>query len=55
MKIVLFYTDTESFNFFTDQLAEQLNIRGHEVFILDLMNPPAEAFIQILYSLHHIK
>ena len=42
MKIVLFYTDTESFNFFTDQLAEQLNIRGHEVFILDLMNPPAE-------------
>lgn len=41
MRIALFYTDTESFNFFTDQLAREFTDRGHETFILDLMNPPA--------------
>lgn len=42
MRIAMFYTDTESFNFFTDQLNYELQRRGHETFILDLMNPPAE-------------
>ncbi len=42
MRIALFYTDTESFNFFTDQLELELHLRGHETFILDLMNPPAD-------------
>lgn len=42
MRIAMFYTDTESFNFFTDQLNYELQKRGHETFILDLMNPPAD-------------
>lgn len=42
MRIILFYTDTESFNFFTDQLEQEFKNRGYETFILDLMNPPAE-------------
>lgn len=42
MRIALFYTDTESFNFFTDQLYYELKLRGHETFILDLMNPPPQ-------------
>lgn len=42
MRIALFYTDTESFNFFTDQLAHELKIRGHEIFIWNMLNPPAE-------------
>lgn len=40
MRIVLFYTETESFHFFTNQLDLELTRRGHETFILDLMNPP---------------
>lgn len=43
MRIALFYTDTESFNFFTNQLERELKLRGHEVFILDLLNPPADS------------
>ncbi len=42
LRIVLFYSGVESFNFFTDQLAEELQSRGHEIFILDLQNPPDE-------------
>lgn len=42
MRITLFYTDTESFNFFTDQLEKELKSRGHETFILDLLNPIAD-------------
>ena len=30
MRIALFYTDTESFNFFTDQLENEFKLRGHE-------------------------
>ncbi len=36
LRIVQFYSETESFNFFTDRLAEELLKRGHEVFICDL-------------------
>ena len=36
MRIVLFHSDTESFNYFTDQLALEFQSRGHETFILDL-------------------
>lgn len=43
MRIVLFYTETESFNFFTNQLDKELKLRGHETFILDFMNPPADS------------
>lgn len=42
MRIALFYTDTESFNFFTNQLEQELKLRKHETFILDLLNPPAD-------------
>lgn len=38
-RIVLFYSDTESFNFFTDQLVNELQKRGHDTFILDLTEP----------------
>lgn len=43
MRIAMFYTDTESFNFFTDQLNYELQQKGHETFILDMMNPPADS------------
>lgn len=36
LRIVMFYSETESFNFFTDQLTMELEKRGHEVFICDL-------------------
>ena len=42
MRIVLFYTEVESFNFFSNVLSQELQKRGHEIFILDLLNPPAE-------------
>ncbi len=42
MRIVLFYTRIESFNFFTDQLDQELQLRGHDTFIWDFMNPPAD-------------
>lgn len=42
MRIVLFYSEVESFNFFSDVLAEELRKRGHDTFILNLLNPPAE-------------
>lgn len=41
-RIVLFYSEVESFNYFTDRLSEELQLRGHETFIFDLRNPPAE-------------
>lgn len=37
MRIVLFYSEVESFNCFTDQLVKEFTGRGHETFILDLM------------------
>lgn len=42
LRIVLFYCSVESFNFFADQLEKELRARGHETFILNLENPPAE-------------
>lgn len=36
MRIVLFYSLTESFNYFTDQLVREFQARGHETFVLDL-------------------
>lgn len=36
MRIVLFYSETESFNFFTDQLVGEFELRGHETCVLDL-------------------
>ena len=36
LRVVMFYSETESFNFFTDHLKEELEKRGHEVFICDL-------------------
>lgn len=40
MRITMFYTDIESFNFFTDQLNHEFQSLGHETFILDLTDPP---------------
>lgn len=36
LRIVMFYSETESFNFFTDRLKEEFEKRGHEIFICDL-------------------
>lgn len=36
----MFYSGVESFNYFTEQIHAELLRRGHEVFILDLRNPP---------------
>ena len=35
MRIVLFHSEIESFNYFTDQLAGELIKRGHEPFVFD--------------------
>lgn len=43
MRIVLFYTAVESFNFFADQLDHEFRTRGHETFIYDVMNPPKDS------------
>lgn len=43
LRIVLFYSEVESFNYFTDLLAEELQNRGHEIFILDLLNLGADS------------
>lgn len=54
MRFVLFYSGVESFNYFTDRIAEELKKRGNECFILDLrdMNLPGshsfEAFTGFL-------
>lgn len=37
LRIVMFYSAVESFNFFTDCLEEELIKRGHEIFILNLL------------------
>ncbi|MCI8299952.1 MAG: glycosyltransferase family 1 protein [Lachnospiraceae bacterium] len=42
MRIVLFYSGIESFNYFTNQLVQELKCRNHEVFVLDLRNPSSE-------------
>lgn len=39
MRIAMFYTDIESFNFFVDQLDREFRLRGHETFIFDLLHP----------------
>lgn len=36
MRVVLFYSEVESFNYFTDQICKELESRGYECFILDL-------------------
>lgn len=42
MRIVLFYSSVVSFNYFTDQISQELKSRNHDVFILDLRNPSDE-------------
>lgn len=48
MRIVLFYSEVESFNYFSDVLAAQLQARGHEAFIFDLTNPGSGGFIPLI-------
>ncbi len=38
MRFILFYESTESFNYFTDEIAKELQRRGHDTFILDLLD-----------------
>ena len=38
MRIILFYSGIESFNYFTDEIHKELHFSGHETFILDLRN-----------------
>ena len=40
MRIVLFYTGVDSFNYYIDELSKEFIRRNHEIFILDLQNPP---------------
>ncbi len=42
MRFILFYSEIDSFNFAADELEREFRLRGHEVFILDLKNPPEE-------------
>ena len=42
LRIVLFYSEVESFNFFTDQLDNEFKKRGHDTFIFDLRMPSEE-------------
>lgn len=42
LRILLFYSLVESFNFFTDRLAAEFTEKGHEVFIFDLRMPSKE-------------
>ncbi len=42
MRFVLFYSGVLSFNYFTDQITQELKNRNHDVFILDLRNPSEE-------------
>lgn len=49
LRIVMFYSDVESFNFFTDCLEEELIKRGHEIFILNLQGGSDES----LHSYKH--
>ena len=39
MRIVLFYSEVESFNFFTDQLVNEFQSQGNETCVLDLRKP----------------
>ncbi|MCI9464242.1 MAG: glycosyltransferase family 1 protein [Lachnospiraceae bacterium] len=41
MRFVLFYETTESFNYFSDEIAAELRRRGHDAFILDLLHADA--------------
>ena len=41
MRFVLFYETTESFNYFSDEIAAELCRRGHDAFILDLLHADA--------------
>ncbi|MCM1387196.1 MAG: glycosyltransferase [Bacillus sp. (in: Bacteria)] len=41
MRFVLFHEYTSSFNYFISQIAEELQNRGHETFILDLLHTDA--------------
>lgn len=41
-RILLFYSEIESFNFFNDQLADEFGKRGQDVFIFDLRSPLEE-------------
>ena len=43
MRIALFYTDIESFNFFVDQLDHEFRNRGNETFIFDMTDPTEES------------
>ena len=42
LRIVLFYSEVESFNFFTDQLDGEFRKRGHKTYIFDLRMPSEE-------------
>lgn len=41
MRFVLFYENINSFNYFVNQISEELRGRGHEAFILDLLHTDA--------------
>lgn len=43
MRIVLFYAETESLNYFSDLLSKELQARGHETFIYNLLGTSTQA------------
>ena len=52
MRIILFYSGIESFNYFTDEINKELHNSGHETFILDLRdaNKTPEHSLRDLYE-----
>ncbi len=51
LKIVMFYSEVESFNFFTEQLEKELQARGHETLILDLREKESAEYFERVRSL----
>ncbi len=43
LRLVMFYSGVESFNFFTDQLLKEFERQGHQVFIYDLLEPSEDS------------
>lgn len=51
MRCVLFYSEVESFNYFTNQILNELQKRGHECFILDLRGVYGKAVADAAHSM----
>ena len=55
MRFVLFYSDVESFNYFTDRIVEELNKKNHECFVLDLRDMSVQENIHLKDLIRSLK